>query len=407
MATFEYIANYDEVKFMVERGATHYEVAMLYQSLYPMQRGLSARSVRRYCSVKNITRLTDDAIEEIVGDFILNYGHTYGRRMMQGSIRAHMGVTSNVVSQRRVARALMNIAPNAYQARARDLIDRTNPIPYYAPYFGYKCHFDQNEKIGQDYGCTHVLMIDGCSRLVTGYASMPIKNPILIYEFVFRPAICKYGIWEQLRMDHGREFFLVIFAQKVLSHYRLNERREAFKQTTSTENNVAERFWPEVNSRVNYPLKRAMGVLFQNSNEFDLGDPVVKYCVSWITLYACSDAVEHFVSSWNHHRVPGPNGCIPIENMRQTKNTAQVEEQLIPTTPELVHMYESNGGRLTRNSSFGVDPLLHRQDLYESRDVLFKSNAPTPREIFSEVVHGSTQLLMRSFKLFYNLTINL
>ena len=24
----------------------------------------------------------------------------------------------------------------------------------------YKGHFDQNEKIGQDYGCSHVLMID-------------------------------------------------------------------------------------------------------------------------------------------------------------------------------------------------------------------------------------------------------
>ena len=58
-------------------------------------------------------------------------------------------------------------------------------------------------------------MTDDCSRLVAGFASMPIKNPILIYEFVFRPAILKYGIWDQVRMDHGREFCLVIFVQQI------------------------------------------------------------------------------------------------------------------------------------------------------------------------------------------------
>ena len=99
---------------------------------------------------------------------------------MQGSIRAFVGSISNVVSQKRVSRALRNVAPVANEARARDLIDRTNPIPYYSPYFGYKCHLDQNEKIGQDYGCTHVVMIDGCSRLVAGFVSLHVKNPILI-----------------------------------------------------------------------------------------------------------------------------------------------------------------------------------------------------------------------------------
>ena len=47
-----------------------------------------------------------------------------------------------------------------------------NPIPYYAPYFGYKVHMDPNEKIDQDYGCTHVGLIDGYSRMVCLFASM-------------------------------------------------------------------------------------------------------------------------------------------------------------------------------------------------------------------------------------------
>ena len=72
-------------------------------------------------------------------------------------------------------------------------------------------------------------MIDGCSRLVVGFASMPIKNPILIYEFFFRPTILKYGIWDQLRMDHGREFCLVIFVQHIIVYLRADIRRAPFK----------------------------------------------------------------------------------------------------------------------------------------------------------------------------------
>ena len=189
--------------------------------MFPATRGISAKNVRRYYKYHNITRLQDEEIEGIVRYLIINYGHTYGRKLMQGNIRALVGSTLHVASQTRVSRALKNVAPVANETRARDLIDRTDPIPYYSPYFGYKCHIDQNEKIGQDYGCTHVVMIDGCSRLVAGFVSLHVKNPILIYAFVFRQALCKYGIWEQVRTDHGREFALVGFIQNVLSHYRL------------------------------------------------------------------------------------------------------------------------------------------------------------------------------------------
>ena len=53
-------------------------------------------------------------------------------------------------------------------------------MPYKAPYFGYKGHFDKKEKLTQSYGCTHVLFVDGWSKLIAGFTSMPVKNPILI-----------------------------------------------------------------------------------------------------------------------------------------------------------------------------------------------------------------------------------
>ena len=100
--------------------------------------------------------------------------------MAHGSINAQLVVTSGVVSQRRVTKALLQVSPRAYQARARELVVKTKPVPYKAPCFGYKGHFDKKEKLAQSYGCTHVLFVDGWSRLIAGFTSMPVKNPILI-----------------------------------------------------------------------------------------------------------------------------------------------------------------------------------------------------------------------------------
>ena len=69
---------------------------------------------------------------------------------------------------------------------------------------------DKNEKIAREYGCTHVPLIDVCSRMIYGYASMKGKNPTLIYEYVFRPAILKYGLWNQLRIDRTGVFIMRI-----------------------------------------------------------------------------------------------------------------------------------------------------------------------------------------------------
>lgn len=46
-------------------------------------------------------------------------------------------------------------------------------------------HMDQNEKL-QMYGVTHVLAVDGYSRMIVGHASMAVKNNVRIYDEVYR-----------------------------------------------------------------------------------------------------------------------------------------------------------------------------------------------------------------------------
>ena len=39
----------------------------------------------------------------------------------------------------------------------------------------------------------------------------------------------------------------------------------------------------EVNTRVNYPVKKAL-IEMENSGDIHMGDPLCKYCVSWFTI---------------------------------------------------------------------------------------------------------------------------
>ena len=115
-------------------------------------------------------------------------------------------------------------------------------------------------------------------------------------------------------MDHGREFVLCIFVQELLKRRRFSQRRLPWRQTPSTSNYVAERMWPEVNKRVNYPIKCQLCEI-QRQEDVDFAHPVIMFCVSWVTMYVAQDATQHLISSWNHHRIPGPQGGVPVENM--------------------------------------------------------------------------------------------
>lgn len=89
------------------------------------------------------------------------------------------------VSQRRLSEAAKHVAPHYHAARVNDTARLRNPVPYQAFYFGHKLHCDQNEKL-VDYGVTHVAAVDGHSLMVVGFATMPIKNNVTIYENLYR-----------------------------------------------------------------------------------------------------------------------------------------------------------------------------------------------------------------------------
>ena len=77
------------------------------------------------------------------------------------------------------------VDPVNYEYRRQNKIDRTNPVPYQALYFGHKLHIDQNEKL-ISFGVTSVVARDGYSGRIILFGIMPIKNNLAIYDLVFR-----------------------------------------------------------------------------------------------------------------------------------------------------------------------------------------------------------------------------
>ena len=100
-------------------------------------------------------------------------------------------------------------------------------------------------------------------------------------------------------------------------------------------------------------------------------------------------------------------GCIPIKNMRLSQQNGRSNKVFIPSTFEAVKMYEELGGNLSRNSSFGWDPLVMNEEVYEHSLRSFLANQPTGEAIFANIVHGYNETPKTSIECFYNLTTSL
>ncbi len=109
--------------------------------------------------------------------------------LWHGLLRSH-GIQ---VSQAQLAASLRRVAPIHYQARRHDTYRMLNPAPYRTTHYGEKLHLDQNEKLVM-YGVTHVLAVDGYSRKIVGFITLPMKNAIAIYDLILRPLLLQKGL---------------------------------------------------------------------------------------------------------------------------------------------------------------------------------------------------------------------
>ncbi|XP_026122138.1 uncharacterized protein LOC113105304 [Carassius auratus] len=381
---------------MINNGATYSDVFVALASI-GIERGNSVSSIKKFLGSRHLVKrglLSDDNLEVAVASAVRETGPTFGRKMMTGYL-ASKGLRA---AERRVGSALRLVHQPYHQARLQGARN-FNPVPYNAEYFGHKLHMDQNEKLVM-FGVTHVVGVDGYSNRVVGHATMPIKNNLTIYEEVFRPAILSNGMWDQVRVDCGKEFYLCLFMQEILSAYRYNTAREPYKQTPSTKNHRIERLWPEINNRVNYPIKEAL-IQLTDQEIIDMEDPTIRFCVSNLACQIARIGVGRVVDSWNAHRIPGrgvPNalgegGCFK-----------KINEDLLPNATVAANMYLGEmGSSLTTPTMFGIYPFLTEEDC-ACAEQSFIEEFPDLTVLYNSIINNDYRKFQEAVMCLINIT---
>ena len=131
------------------------------------------------------------------------------------------------------------------------------------------------------------------------------------------------------------------------------------------------------------------------------------HSLSFICCNLARGPYQHLVQSWNYHRVHGPDGCIAIQNMEITNTIPPLNLAFLPSTDEVVRMYECIGGHLTKSFTFGEDPLKDIPHGYESRKALFDGCQPGWGELFSHAFHGRHGTIQNALEKCINLTLTL
>lgn len=310
------------------------------------------------------------------------------------------------VSDHQLRSCLPSVAPSAHIQRQTDGLERANPHVYVARYFGHKLHVDQNEKLAM-FGVTYVLARDGYSGKIVGSSVMPVKNNLTIYEDVYRKLTLEYGLFDEVRVDHGREFYLMLYIHEKLRERRGNREVVAYRQTPSTQNHIIERMWVELNRRVSYPIKRIL-VHMTETGLIDMGDDACKYSVSLIASNVAKVGMQQFISSWNAHSVP--NHGVPNDLQQQRPGTTSIHPLEVPSTSEAVQQYRQQGGRLTDPHPFAPDPLANDDALIQERHSRYSREFPQGYNypiLFSSLINGNSSMFTSAVTTYASITSDL
>ena len=65
-----------------------------------------------------------------------------------------------------------------------------------------------------------------------------------------------------------------------------------------------ERFWPEVNAPLIYPIKLAL-VEMDNAREKDMENEALRFCLSFVSCIVANHGLQNVILSWNQHSISG------------------------------------------------------------------------------------------------------
>ena len=166
-----------------------------------------------------------------------------------------------------------------------------------------------------------------------------------IYNEVYRQSLLEYGLWDQIRVDHGKEFL----PQQLRLAPRGDPEVVPYAQTTSTQNHIIERIWVELNKRVTYPIKTVLSSL-DNNGIINMDCSVTKFAVSTVLIRVCQVGMNRMIAAWNSHPIPGRG--IPNQLQVRAFNTSPIHPSEIPDVTSAVDQYRLQLGRKAHRSKY-------------------------------------------------------
>jgi len=125
-----------EIQQMLNQGYEYSLISEVYRKRYPQTKGMSARSIRRFCLKNQINKncVNKGKQKQLVISAVSKGGSMYGRKMITGLIRSEGKNISEVV----VGKTLKDLNSSASATRASTRARNLNPKLYRANYFGHK-----------------------------------------------------------------------------------------------------------------------------------------------------------------------------------------------------------------------------------------------------------------------------
>jgi hypothetical protein len=282
---------------------------------------------------------------------VFHMGHSYGARQIWDRLAwAHQQYH---ISKRATKRALQALFPVQYAARRSHALRRLLRGHFFAPYVGYCMYIDANCKL-QEYGLYVSGAQDGKSRRILALKCLTDLLMHTVYTETWLPAIATLGFLpDQTLTDKGSENLLLAFvchhvhilfiltnglAQQV--GYRARHRF-----VPSTRNRI-ERFWAEVNLRVNLPVK-LMLMAMEHQNILDVANRHHIGAIQSLLKPVMQHALDMLKDAYNSHYVRSSRGHGGRPNQLWQLNPHPGGNPSLPLGYDAVAEYESaNPGKI-------------------------------------------------------------
>ena len=89
----------------------------------------------------------------------------------------------------------------------------------------------------------------------------------------------------------------------------------------------------------------------------------------------------------------------------RTRQIYPIPQSQVPSVSDAVTLHEATGGRLTCESTYGVDPLNMHLQLKALREMDFSAVFPSMEVVFSDVVHNNGVMLEQAITMFISLSL--